>query len=54
MKVVALVCLIFVLTACASRGHAVRCDDRLEPINTPAGLGRTIDRVTRHGSASGD
>lgn len=29
-------CLLLGLAGCASNSHVVRCDGRLEPINTPA------------------
>lgn len=34
MKAIVLTCLA-VLTGCATHGNTVRCDRRLEPINTP-------------------
>jgi hypothetical protein len=36
MNAIVVVILAFVLSGCASNSSAVRCDGRLEPINTPA------------------
>jgi hypothetical protein len=35
MKTIVAVCLVLVLSGCASQRNVVRCDGRLEPINTP-------------------
>lgn len=46
MKAVVLGCLLAVLAGCASRGTAVRCDGRLEPINTPAPAAPSVSNAS--------
>lgn len=46
MNAIVVVTLAFVLAGCASNSNAVRCDGRLEPINTPASApARDADRT---------
>jgi hypothetical protein len=47
MKATALACLLLTLVGCASHSNAVRCDGRLQPINTPASASAPEGASTR-------
>lgn len=51
MRVIVVTYVIVALSGCASHGDLVRCDGRLEPINTP--MPRATQTVVPAGSESG-
>lgn len=51
MKANVLMCFLVVLAGCSTQHAAVRCDDRLEPINQPAGK-LTRENSGTHSTAS--
>lgn len=50
MRSVVIACLVVALSGCASQHNLVRCDGRLEPINTP--VPRTPEADSRDGGSS--